>query len=198
MGVSLVTSFLTCLLLFSKHKKENETATNSPEEHLMKRIKVLENRIGRCEDFVKNANVCKPISENQEQSVEIVKENISKPKSKKNKEKYLSKEQQGEKTIQSQDVEFVALTVTDGQLSIALPSQVAYYRAWTSNGKIFYEFYSEKTAKAINNRNAIIEPFCEKDPTSVQVDKASAIETCQFGTLNSDYTLNTKTIIKFV
>ncbi|MCR5642258.1 MAG: hypothetical protein K6G32_02815 [Prevotella sp.] len=113
----------------------------------------------------------------------------------------LKKHQQDERTIkmiQPQDVEYVSLTVTNGSLAVASSSQGSYYRAWNSNGKILFEFFSDKTAKAINNRSVIIDPFCDKALESLSADDASNIETCQFGTLNNDYTLISKTIIKFV
>ena len=90
------------------------------------------------------------------------------------------------------------LTVTNGKLTVTSVDKGYYYRAWSENGNCYFEFFSNKPSKAINNRSVIIEPFCDKASSSVAADQASSVESCRPGTLNSDYTLNTKTTIRFI
>ena len=203
LGISIAATFLICFLFYSRTQKNRVIVADSLNDEVMKRLRVLENRLTRCEDFVIKMNTSNAVQTSHVNTdVETITLKQKPAKSKKNKEKYVSKKQQpiGEDIVtpQPQNAEFVTLTVMNGSLVVASPSQGAYYRAWTSNGKILFEFFSDKAAKAINNRSVIIEPFCDKDSASVPADQASNIETCQYGTLNSDYTLNTKTIIKFV
>lgn len=97
-----------------------------------------------------------------------------------------------------QNPEYKFLTVTNGKLTVTSVDKGYYYRAWSENGNCYFEFFSNKPSKAINNRSVIIEPFCDKASSSVAADQASSVESCRPGTLNSDYTLNTKTTIRFI
>lgn len=98
------------------------------------------------------------------------------------------------------DVVYTFLKISDGQLVEALPSQIPYYRKWEFQGKIYYEFFcdSTKMAKAINNRSVLVEPFCDKDSSSLPYDSASAIKTLVFGELDSSNIIKTKTKIKYI
>jgi hypothetical protein len=211
-AVSAIMSGIVYLLLARKIKRALRKGTSTPNEaELQKHIRVLESKMERCENYLWGEN--NYTSELPIESTETLNTNdtiiqqkekstYSNSKKKRSKEqKAPKKESHQEEVINSarpEDVEYIALTVTDGNLTIASTSQVSYYRAWEIDGDMFYEFYSDKTAKAINNRSVIIEPFCEKDPASIPADKASHIETTLFGLLNKDYSVKTKTIIKFV
>lgn len=211
-AVSAIISCITYLLLTQKIKRTLGKGASTPNEtEMQKHIKVLESKMKRCENYLWGEN--NHASELSIESTEISnagdtifqqeeKSIYSNSKDKRSKERRFQKQdsRQGEvqKNARPETVEYLALTVTDGNLTIASPSQVSYYRAWEIDGDMFYEFYSDKTAKAINNRSVIIEPFCEKDPASIPADKASHIETTLYGFLNKDYSVKTKTIIKFV
>jgi len=211
-AVSAVFSCITYLLLTRKIKKALGKGTSMPNDtEIQKHIKVLESKMKRCENYLWSGN--NHASELPIESTDTLnagetiiqqeeKSTHSNSKKKRNKErkdqKLDSRQEEVQKNVQPEEVDYIALTVTDGNLTIASTSQVSYYRAWKIDDDIFYEFYSDKTAKAINNRSVIIEPFCEKDPASVPADQASHIETTIYGFLNKDYSVKTKTIIKFV
>lgn len=195
-------------------KKINQVMTRSNETELMKHIRVLESRIERCEnklwgtndqlDATPNKPIIKVVNAtntNNQKKDRMQSSPKKKDKEKKNKEKkadttemYQEKKQ---RFVRPKKVDYTSLTVMDGKLVVASSSQVSYYRAWEIEGDIFFEFYSDRTAKAINNRSVIIEPFCDKDPESVPADKATSIETSLCGFLNKDYSINTKTTIKY-
>lgn len=211
-AVSVIISGIVYLLLDRKIKRAFGQRTSAPNEaDMQKRIKVLESKMKRCENYLwgDNKQAVEPSIESTETfnaSETIIHQEEKSPYS--NSKKKRSKERRGQKLeshneeaqkiVLPEDVEYIVLTVTDGKLAIASPSQVSYYRAWEIDGDIFYEFYSDKTAKAINNRSVIIEPFCDKDPASIPADQASNIDTTLYGFLNKDYSVKTKTIIKFV
>ena len=195
-------------------KRTNQVMTRLSETELMKHVRVLESRIERCENKLYGTNnqvyttPNKPIIEvvnatniNNQKKDRTQSSSRKKDKEKKNKEKkaemteMLQEKKPG--FVRPENVEYTSLTVMDGKLVVASSSQVSYYRAWEIEGDIFFEFYSDRTAKAINNRSVIIEPFCDKDPESVPADKATSIETSLCGFLNKDYSINTKTTIKY-
>jgi hypothetical protein len=211
-AVSAIFSCIAYLLLTRKIKRTLGKGTlmlNETEMH--KHIKVLESKMKRCENYLwgEHNNVSELPKESNEtlsagetsiqQEEKSTYSNSKKKRSKERKvQKQVSRQEEVQKDVRPEDVEYIALTVTDGNLTIASTSQVSYYRAWEVGDDIFYEFFSDKTAKAINNRSVIIEPFCEKDSASIPADKASHIETTLYGFLNKDYSVKTKTIIKFV
>lgn len=179
------------------------------ETDLKKHVKVLESRMERCEnklwgtEYEDKGVLQGPVEVlDADHTISSQKDKARYSKKKKAREKRFHIEEAHQEDLKTkvrpENVEYTALTVTDGKLTLASPSQVSYYRAWEIEGDIFYEFYSDKTAKAINNRSAIIEPFCEKEPTSIPADQASHVETVLYGFLNKDYSVKTKTTIKFV
>lgn len=211
-AVSAIISCITYLLLIRKIKKVLGKETSMPNDtEMQKHIKVLESKMKRCENYLWSGNdhaselpieSTATLNASSETIQQKGNSSYAYSKKKRGKErrapKLESHNEEVQKNARPEDVEYLALTVTDGNLTIASPSQVSYYRAWEIDGDIFYEFYSDKTPKAINNRSVIIEPFCEKDPASIPADKASHIETTLCGFLNKDYSVKTKTIIKFV
>ena len=98
------------------------------------------------------------------------------------------------------DVAYTYLKVSDEPLIEALVNQQSYYRKWEFKGKYYYEFFCDPTkiGKAINNKSVIVEPFCEKDPSSVPYDEAVSIETVSFGEIGLDNSLIKKVIIKYI
>jgi len=210
--ISAIISGIVYLLLARRIKRALGRSVSIPNEtDMQKHIRVLESKMERCEKHLwgENNHMSEPPIESTEILIDgdtIVQQKdnstYSNPKKKRSKERKANKQDSCpeviQKNVRPEDVEYVALTVTDGNLTIASTSKASYYRAWEIDDDIFYEFYSDKTAKAINNRSVIIEPFCEKDPTSVPADQASNIETILYGFLNKDYSIKTKTIIKFV
>lgn len=210
--VSAVISGIVYLLLAQKIKRALGQGVSTPSQaEMQKHIKVLESKMTRCENHLWGDN--NHASDFSVESTETLnandtifqqkeKSNNSFSKKKRSKErrvqKQVSHQEEAQKLVRPEDVEYIFLTVTDGKLAIASTSQVSYYKAWEIDNDIFYEFYSDKTAKAINNRSVIIEPFCEKDPASIPADQASNIETTLYGFLNKDYSVKSKTIIKFV
>lgn len=211
-AVTTIISIIVYLLLTRKIKRElGKGVSMSDETDMQKHIRVLENKMERCEKRLwgENNHVTEePIEStgtlNAGDTIVQQEENSTYSNSKKKRSKERKKQKQDlrreeiQKNVRPEDVEYIALTVTDGNLTVASTSQVSYYRAWEIDDDIFYEFYSDKTAKAINNRSVIIEPFCEKDPDSIPADKASHLETTFYGFLNKDYSIKTKTIIKFI
>ncbi len=211
-AVSAIISGIVYLILARKIQRAIGKDVSMPNEaEMQKHIKVLESKMKRCEYYLRGDK--KQASELSNESTETFnasdttihqkeKPAYSNSRKKRSKEQRKQKLELHNEEVQKnghpEDVEYLALSVTDGRLTIASPSQVSYYRAWEIDGDIFYEFYSDKTAKAINNRGVIIEPFCEKDPASIPADQASNIETTLYGFLNKDYSVKTKTIIKFV
>lgn len=97
------------------------------------------------------------------------------------------------------DVSYQALAVSDGKLCPCEIGQTQYYRCWEYEGRLFFEFYCDKSkaAKAINNRSAILDPFCVKNPNSVPVDSAKSMVIEEFGELDNDYNVLSKSQIKF-
>lgn len=87
--------------------------------------------------------------------------------------------------------------VDGGKLAIASSPDTAIYRAWESKGGLLFEFYCSKTAKAINNRASVIEPFCEVDNTMVDPDEAKDVIVKQCGKLTKDLSLVTKVLIQY-
>lgn len=212
LALSAIISGIVYLLLTQKIKRAlGKRGAMSNEAEIQKHIRVLESKMKRCENYLwGKSNHAGEFPIESTATLNVSSETIKQEekssyaysKKKKGKERRAQKleshHEEVQKNVRPEEVEYLALTVTDGNLTIASPSQVSYYRAWEIDGDIFYEFYSDKTAKAINNRSVIIEPFCEKDPTSIPADKASHIETTLYGFLNKDYSVKIKTIIKFV
>lgn len=216
-AISVITSFTCCFIYNTVHKtvhKEEKapSATWQDEaEILADRIRDLSDRVRSLEKNKdnqssqtlekENANKT-PASTGRKPPVSTYGKNKDSNGADKqngsNAQKNDGKQNDGKKIERPLNIEYTYLTVSDKKLSEALMGQASYYRAWRFKEKVLFEFSSEKTLKAINNRNAIIEPFCEKDPSSVPADQASNIEICKPGILNDDYTVNTKSIIKFV
>ncbi len=206
--VSSITSILICKMFNGRQKDavKVKKLNYSEIDELLKRIRVLDKRLEVCEKYIKKEgqqdgkdNVSYETSAITSQKPPYYQSKKNKP----SKKREFNHSYESERQVKSeepeipQNAEYEYLTVVDGNLTKASIVQASYYRAWRVNGKLYFEFYSDKIAKAINNRSVIIEPFCDKDSDSVPADKASDIETCKVGTLNEDYSLNTRTTIKF-
>lgn len=98
------------------------------------------------------------------------------------------------------DVVYTFLKISDEHLVEAMVNQQSYYRKWEFKGKYYYDFFCDPTkiGKAINNKSVIVEPFCDKDTSSVPYDEAVSIETVSFGEIGSDNSIIKKAIIKYI
>lgn len=120
-------------------------------------------------------------------------------------------EDKGQKTKNSQtqhiakvsqpieNASFTYYTVSDAKLVAVSPGQAYYYRAWSQDGKQYYQFYCEsgRISKAINNHSSVLDPFCTKTDDSAEYDFASEVITDECGQLDVDGKISKKTIIKF-
>lgn len=99
--------------------------------------------------------------------------------------------------LKPENVKYTDLSVVDGKLVPWSLGKTSYYHYWEYDGRYFFEFSCEKSkvAKAINNRSAVIDPFCQKDSSSVAVDAANDIITDKFGELDSELNVISKSTI---
>lgn len=204
-GISLVVSILsTAIMLFIYHKKYGPRHNKYNNE--IQDYESLESRIIDIEQKIDTT------SKDSKKNVVIVASNSPKSnltKKKFRKEQKISKEET--KSISSlkkddtsivqrpTDDSYLFLKVSDGKL--VLSDTISYYRAWLFNNVLYYEFYCDKSkiAKVINNRSALLEPFCEKDLTSEDANNATSILSIKPGILeNNSYEITEKTIIKLV
>lgn len=95
---------------------------------------------------------------------------------------------------------FTNLGVSEGKLVIVTGNQPYYYREWGFNGEKYYEFYCDeaRVRKAIFNRSAVIDPYCDKHPDSSSPDESTKIETTEYGRLDRDFNIIQKAIIKYL
>jgi len=103
------------------------------------------------------------------------------------------------KESKPENVLYHDLAVSDGRLIPCAIGQTAYYHYWNYKGRKFFEFYCEpsKVAKAVNNRSAIIDPFCQKTSGSVNVDQSKSMEIIEFGELDDNLNIISKSIISY-
>lgn len=166
-------------------------------DNLKKKIVDVEKNVGEALTILSELNERKDNQTNKDTGSHYLLEKKQKKGNDPEKQQERRTEIEDKNTEKPQNPEYKYLTVTNGKLTVTSVDQVYYYRAWSKNGNYYFEFFSNKTAKAINNRSVIIEPFCDKTSSSITPDQASSVESCQPGTLNSDFTLNTKTKIRF-
>lgn len=103
------------------------------------------------------------------------------------------------KSSKPEDAIYKNLAVSNKRLvPCEQPSQTPYYHYWEYEGQLFFEFNCEpsKLAKAVNNRSAIINPFCQKDSNSSE-DQSKSIKTVTFGELDKDLKVISKSIISY-
>lgn len=103
------------------------------------------------------------------------------------------------RTTKPEIVVYTNLAVSDGHLVPCTVGQNYYYHSWEYEGRYFFEFFCEqsKAAKAINNRSVILDPFCQKDSKSVPVDEAKLMEIIEFGEVDKELNIISKSIIRF-
>lgn len=95
---------------------------------------------------------------------------------------------------------YTKLRVSGGKLEECLRGQVSYYRCWREEGRILYEFSSDPSSKerlAINNHSTQIDPFCQIENGSTDVEFTKHVEVTKAGELNEDYTVKSKCVVKF-
>lgn len=103
------------------------------------------------------------------------------------------------KTTKPSDVTYKELAVSEGRLVTCSIGQTPYYRSWEYEGRFFYEFFFGKTkaAKAVNNHSVIIDPFCQKASASVSIEEAKRMTIIEFGEIDSNNSVISKSIILF-
>ena len=118
---------------------------------------------------------------------------------KKEKRESIKAEREDQFIVMPDETNFINLGVSEGRLVEVAGSQPSYYRAWESQGQRYYEFFCDEARlrKAMFNRAAVIDPYCDKQTDSVNPDEASNIETMDFGLLDKDFNIIKKTIIKY-
>jgi hypothetical protein len=101
--------------------------------------------------------------------------------------------------VKPEGIVITNLSVSEGKLVEVTGNQPSYYRVWDHKGQKYYEFYCDEARlkKAMYNRAAIIDPYCDKDLDSVDPDEASCIETIDYGLLDSENNIIKKTKIKY-
>lgn len=221
--ISSLTSVLTCLILIliqnhrRKDKREKglneETIIASNSQHKEKKILMpnvqQKSEVSTVDVDTSNASyenaACqdKKLSKKEHQKL-LRKEERAQKRQEELKRKTEEEELRRKKSFdplksKPNAVTYKALAVLDGKLTPCEIGQTQYYRCWEYEGRMFFEFYCDKSkeAKAVNNRSAILEPFCVKNPNSVPVDSAKSIITEQFGEINSNYNIISKSHIKF-
>ena len=103
------------------------------------------------------------------------------------------------RTTKPENVVYTNLAISDGHLVLCTVGQTYYYHTWEYEGRYFFEFFCEqsKVAKAVNNRSVILDPFCQKDSNSVPVDEAKSMENIEFGEVDKEFNIISKSIIRF-
>lgn len=164
-------------------------------EEIVSKLAEVEQHLKSCEQCLEYLSS----SQMQKKSLSpIDKQGIpTEPRKSNKKDKHTGKKNLSEDQLMSDEItDFIDLAVSAGQLAEPTSGQTTYYRAWHSQNQLRYVFHSEKSAKAINNYNAIIEPFCNLTKESRLSGNTRNIETVTAGILNSDYSINKKAIIK--
>ena len=97
------------------------------------------------------------------------------------------------------NISYTNLGVSDGKLVPCSIGQTFYYHYWEYEGRYFYEFFCEPSEIeiAVNNRSAIIDPFCQKDSDSVDADEFKELIIKEFGELDSKLNIISKSIISY-
>lgn len=221
--ISSLTSVLTCLILNliqnhrrkdkrEKELKEDTTIASTPQHNekkssvpnVQQKSEVSTVDVGTSNASNKNA-ACqdKKLSKKEQQKL-LRKEERAQKRQEEFKRKIEEEELRRKKNFdplksKPEAVTYKALAVLDGKLTPCEIGQTQYYRCWEYEGRIFFEFYCDKSkaAKAVNNRSAILEPFCVKNPNSVPVDSAKSMIIEQFGEIDSNYNIISKLHIKF-
>lgn len=185
-------------------KKDSNALTNSEKiELLEKRIVELAIRLESIDSLSRQMMVSSTKKEpltDQQCTV-----SLQQTKKERKKEKYAPKVKTNSnksnlEAAKPDNIVYTFLRVSEGKLEPTSQFQTSYYRAWQFQGKILYEFYCEPQymKKVINNHSSIIDPCCMKSQESVSPEEANRIVTEEFGVLDSNYSIITRTIIKYV
>lgn len=195
LAVCFIIGVYICLYLTNKTSSIRQYKQSEKIEEIIQKLTELEQQLQKCEQSLEllssSQTHAKCVSSIDKQSMPLETRKSSK------KEKHLGKKIFSEEQFTTNEIsDFIDLAVLDGQLAEPSSGQTTYYRAWYSQNQLRYMFYSEKAAKAVNNYNAIIEPFCVLTKESRLSGNTHNIETISAGILNNDYTINKKAIIK--
>ena len=153
-AISAIFSGIVYQILARKIKRAIGKVVSTPNEAEKKHINVLESKMKRCENHLwgdnkqskelsiestETFNACDTIIHQKEKTTYS---NSRKKRSKERRDqKQESRNEIVKKNVRPEDVSYIALTVTDGNLTIASPSQVSYYRAWEIDGEIMKEVF---------------------------------------------------------
>ena len=223
--ISLVLSCLSfvisCFLLFSrwrvikKRNKGNDSELIASLDRrtekilddfwqLSNRVRQQSERIKYLESMCDEPVVGERVIENQESHQlskrEEKEEKYGNKKKNRGSHQISSSSNHNKKATKPTNVEYTLLTVVDRKLVPQQLGQTAYYRCWHDGGKIWFEFScdSSKVKKVILNRDSIIAPCCVKDVNSLEPNDANDIETIEFGELDSNYQIISKSTIKYI
>ena len=221
---SVITSFFTFVLLKKISKKSKKKASESKEENKVISTKAKHQvEAPITQERTENVHSAVTIQEkNSDSSTEEAQQPKEKKLSKKEQQKLLRKEERAQKREEKarreeelaeerrrksfnpkvsipENAVFSDLAVSDGHLVPCAVGQTAYYRTWEYDGKRYFEFYCEpsKAPKAFNNRSVIIDPFCLKDNDSVPVDEAKTFTTLEFGEIDANLNIISKSLVRF-
>lgn len=98
-----------------------------------------------------------------------------------------------------ENVVYTNMAVSEGHLVPHTVGQTYYYHSWEYDGRYFFEFYCDqsKMTKAINNRSVLLEPFCQKEANSASVDEAKSVEIIEYGEIDKEFNIISKSVIRF-
>lgn len=204
-GISIVVSIVTTtLLLFVYHKKyvrQKSISNNEFQDNksLETRSTVIEQKLKEETSSIGSKIESGIVESNSHKSFPVQKR-IKRDSKKVRNERIvpIQKKEESQVVQRPEDGSFLYFKVSDGKL--ILSDSISYYRAWSLNNVLYYEFHCDnsKMAKAINNRSVLLEPFCRKETSSEDADNATSIISIRPGTLDKNsYAIIEKTIIKF-
>lgn len=210
---SVITSFFTFVLLkrWAKKSKKNDRSKEEKQEvnENAKHQKESTRPQVRTEDISLNTqgensdSSSKETHQSKEKKLSKKEQKLLKKEEKARRERELAEERRRKsfnpKTSIPKDATFSDLAVSDGHLVPCSLGQTAYYRFWEYEGNRYFEFYCDpsKAPKAFNNRSVIIDPFCQKTNDSVPVDEAKTFTTEEYGEIDADFNIISKSIVRF-
>ena len=202
---SVITSFFTFVLLKKISKKSKKKASESKEErteNVHSAVTIQEKNSDSSTEEAQQPKE-KKLTKKEQQKLLRKEERAQKREEKARREEELAEERRRKsfnpKVSIPENAVFSDLAVSDGHLVSCAVGQTAYYRTWEYDGKRYFEFYCEpsKAPKAFNNRSVIIDPFCLKDNDSVPVDEAKTFTTLEFGEIDANLNILSKSLVRF-
>lgn len=220
LGISLIISILVGFFFYKFTKIDNQYLYSDIHEELYREIQRLKRDLNQIKEMKVEKDIRPSISPDEvfqasyekkdfDHQTNQINQSISskskdliikgKKEEKKVEEKKVVKKEES-LNIKPEGTVFTNLGVSEGKLVIISGNQPSYYREWEFQGQKYYEFYCDdsRLKKAINNRSAVIDLYCEKHPDSINPDDAIRVETIEYGLLDNDYNIKQKAIIKYL